>query len=386
MSNTGTDMPRWDVHFNMTVQVGDTTLIADLARAHALSSVIQGIPIPPHIQERLDRLNIVRAVRGTTGIEGTEFSEETVASILETPKREQDLSARQVREEQEVRNAAALMGFVAEYVERNPSAPLSEDLIKHFHEILTQGIKYEFNELGRYRTLSVQAGDYAPPAADDVPGLMAEFLRWFYSGPPRSWDPIIRAVIAHFYVVSIHPFGDGNGRTSRAVESYLLYQAGVNARSYYSLANYYYRERSQYVHMLDHVRFRSDPDLTPFVAFALRGLLEELGEVHREVLDEVRIISFRDYARETLAHTGKAATPTGERMLQFLVGLGNEAISLRDLRAGRLTLSTLYRRVTSKTLMRDINYLKQEGLVVVEGDALRASLEVMTQFTRVRPS
>lgn len=379
-------MPRWDVHFNMTVETDDHGLISSLERAHALASVIRGIPIPPTVQERLDRLNIVRAVRGTTGIEGTEFSEETVARILETPAREQDLSARQAREEQEVRNAASLMEFVADYLEHNPRAPMSEELIKHFHEILTQGIKYEHNEPGRYRTFSVQAGDYVPPAADDVPGLMAEFLRWFNSGPPRGWDPIIRAVAAHFYVVSIHPFGDGNGRTSRAVESYLLYQAGVNARSYYSLANYYYRERSQYVQMLDHVRFRNDPDLTPFVAFALRGLLEELGEVHREVLDEVRIISFRDYARESLALASKAGTPTGERMLRFLVGLGSEAISLKELRAGRLTQSVLYRRVTSKTLMRDINYLKKEGLVVVEGDALRANLKVMTQFTRVRRS
>ena len=380
-------MPRWDVHFNMTVQVGDPTLIADLARAHALSSVIQGIPIPPHIQQRLDRLNIVRAVRGTTGIEGTEFSPETVAQILQQERRpEAPLSERQTREEQEVRNADALMQEVAQLMERNPDAPISEELIRQFHEILTKDIKYQHNEPGRYRGFSVQAGDYAPPPADQVPELMAEFVRWFNGGPPRHWDPIIRAVVAHFYVVSIHPFGDGNGRVSRGVESYLLYQAGVSARSYYSLANYYYRERSQYVRMLDHVRFRSDPDLTPFVAFALRGLLEELEEVHREVLDEVRIISFRDYARETLAHAGKAGTPTGERMLRFLVRLGSEAISLRDLRAGKLTQSVLYRRVTSKTLMRDINYLKKEGLVVVEGDALRAHLEVMTQFTRVRRS
>jgi Fic family protein len=89
---------------------------------------------------------------------------------------------------------------------------------------------------------------------------MAEFFKWFNSGSAAHWNPVIRAIVAHFYVISIHPFGDGNGRTSRAVESYLLYQAGVNARGYYSLANYYYRNRPEYVSMLDHVRFVSDPD------------------------------------------------------------------------------------------------------------------------------
>ena len=45
---------------------------------------------------------------------------------------------------------------------------------------------------------------------------------WFAEGKPRTWDPAVRAIAAHFYVISIHPFGDGNGRTSRAVESFLL--------------------------------------------------------------------------------------------------------------------------------------------------------------------
>ena len=76
---------------------------------------------------------------------------------------------------------------------------------------------------------------------------MTEFVEWFNSGVAASWDPVVRAVVAHFYLASIHPFGDGNGRTSRAVESFLLYGAGVNARGFFSLANYFYRNRQEYV-------------------------------------------------------------------------------------------------------------------------------------------
>ena len=186
------------------------------------------------------------------------------------------------------------------------------------------------------------------------------------------------------FVVSIHPFGDGNGRTSRAVESYLLYQARVNPRGFYSLSNYYYKNRDSYIEMLNWVRFKSDPDLTPFVVFALRGLVEQLEEVHAEVLAEVRLISFRDLAREMLSGKGKLGSPAGRRQLDFLYGLKDATISLRELRLGMHPLSRLYRNVTNRTLMRDVKSLKDLGLAKVEGDILRANLELMTQFTALR--
>lgn len=375
-------MPRWDVHFGMTVRIADQKIVEWVAKINAFTAVIRGIPIPPHVQERLDRLNIVRAVRGTTGIEGTELSEAEVNEIVRTPRSHRVLPLTRDREEQEVRNAHDLMIYVADQLKRNPDSPLTENSIRKFHEITTQAIDYPHNSPGQYRTFPVHAGTYQPPeAGEDVRRLMAEFIDWFSTGLPKSWDPVIRAIVAHFFVISIHPFGDGNGRTARGVESYLLYQAGVNARAYYSLANYYYRMRPEYVALLDHVRFQSDPDLTPFVAFALQGLVEELEAVHNEILSEVRIISFRDFAREILLIRGKLGTPVGERLLYFLFGLGQAPVSLKDLRAGKHELSALYKGVTSKTLMRDINFLRQHELILVEKDQLRANLAVMTQFT-----
>jgi Fic family protein len=48
----------------------------------------------------------------------------------------------------------------------------------------------------------------------------------------RGYGPLIRAILAHFCLISIHPFAGGNGRTSRAVEAHLLYQAGNRKRSF----------------------------------------------------------------------------------------------------------------------------------------------------------
>ena len=371
-----------ETYFAPVLRDADRQIVEDLAKVRALSGVIRGIPIPPSVQRRLDRLNILRAVQGTTGIEGTELSEEEIDLVVESPPGDAPLGLGREREEQEVRNAEALMRYVAEYVEHNPTAPISEALILRFHEILTQDISYLYNEPGRYRNHAVTVGTYRPPpTGDDVRRLMSQFVQWFNTGLPTHWDPVLRAIAAHFYVASIHPFGDGNGRTSRAVESFLLYKAGVNVRGYYSLSNYYYRNRSEYIANLNRARQQDVFNLTPFVSFALKGLVQELEAVHGEVLGEVRIIAFRDYSRETLAGAGKLGTPAGERQLRFLIGLGGSSISLKDLRSGGHPLSRLYRNVTSRTLARDINYLKEQNLIVVAGDEIRANLELMTRFT-----
>lgn len=375
-------MPSWEVHFNLTLRDGNPRIIQDVARIHALASVIRGIPIPPSVQARLDRLNIYRAVQGTTGIEGTELSVEEVSRVVDSPPDSSALGPGREREEQETRNANELMEFVAEYVRRNPSAQVSEPLILEFHRVLTHGINYPYNEPGQYRNHAVTVGPYRPPPnGEDVRRLMAEFVHWFNTGVPVSWDPVIRAIVAHFYLVSIHPFGDGNGRTSRAVESFLFYKAGVNVRGYYSLANYYYRNRPQYIDNLSLVQMQGETDLTPFVAFALTGLVQELEAVHSEVLAEVKILAFRDHVRRTLADAGRLGSPAGERQLRFLTDLAGESVTLKDLRSGGHPMSRLYRNVTTRTLARDINVLKQQELIIIDGDVVRANLELMTGFT-----
>jgi Fic family protein len=274
------------------------------------------------------------------------------------------------------------MYYIVNRLNKNPDTPLTEQLICKIHEITTKDIDYPNNVPGKYRTHSVHAGTYVPPkTGEEVSRLMKEFVHWLNHGAPKSWDPVIRAIVAHFYVLTIHPFGDGNGRTARSVESFLLYQARVNARGFCSLANHYYKYRAEYEPALDQVRFQTNGDITPFVFFALHGLVAELEAVHSEVISEVKLISFRDYAREVLTIHDKLATKAGERMLHFLLGLGREPVSLKALRSGKHKSSRLYRNLTAKTLSRDLNFLKQHELIVVEGAELRANLDIMTRYT-----
>ena len=371
-------MQRWRVHFEAIVKVTSPDIIRLVAQVRAMATVVRWTPIPPPVQTQLERLNIVRAVRGTLGIGASDLSEEEVGLIIDAPAEEAVLGPGREIEEQEVRNAETSMELIARRLREYPNALISENLIADLHEILTSGIKYPSNRPGRYRTDLDPAGDMVSfPEHAEVPRVIANFVHWFNNNAPATWDPVIRALAAHFYLISIQPFGDGNGRCARAVESYLLHQAGISARGFYSLANFYHRRRTEYAEVLDHVRFRSDPDITPFISFGLDGLVEELTSVQGEILAALRRISFRDFARETLSSVGKAGTPGGERQLALLIELSQGPVSVRRLRSGKHALSNLYRAVTSKTLMRDIDFLKRRNLVFTTGDLLEANLGVM---------
>ena len=374
-------MPTWEIDFNCRLNAQDPDILSDVAKVEALAKVIRGIPLPPGVQKRIDSLNILRAVRGTTGIEGTELSETEVEQIMSAAPGEHVLPPSRQRAEQEAKNAQNVMIFVAQTLRKDPRYPITEALIREIHRLTTEGIDYPANEPGVYRNHPVHAGTYVPPrTGDEVRRLTKQFVEWLNHGPPAGWPAAIRAIAAHFYLVSIHPFGDGNGRTARGLESFLLYQGGINARGFYSLANYYYQNRFEYEAKLDEVRFRTNGDITPFIKFALRGLVTEQESVHQEILSEVTVIAFRDFARETLTLDGKLGTKPGERMFHFLLRLPADPVPISQLRKGGHPLSELYHGVTAKTLSRDLNYLRDRQLIRIEEGEIRANVEVMRHF------
>lgn len=102
---------------------------------------------------------------------------------------------------------------------------LSESLVKQLHGLILRGIDRE--NAGRYRGLPVLiAGSrHTPPQPWQVPQLMEECFR-FYEGQCAQLHPVQLAAEMHERIVTIHPFIDGNGRTSRLVMNLILLQNG----------------------------------------------------------------------------------------------------------------------------------------------------------------
>jgi Fic family protein len=112
----------------------------------------------------------------------------------------------------------------------------------------------------------------APPATA-LPAETAAFLQWFNATPATSTsDPLIHAGLAHLWLVTLHPFDDGNGRISRAVGDMALARAEGTAQRFYSLSAQIQRERKQYYDQLEATQ-RGTLDVTPWLDWFLACLL-----------------------------------------------------------------------------------------------------------------
>jgi cell filamentation protein, protein adenylyltransferase len=372
----------WQINFEGAyVDLTDPELLRTIASVEAQAGLLDQIPLPPGLRNKVNRLNVMRAVHGTTGIEGSDLTEDEVERVLSSPADESVLGERRVREELEVRNAQRAMQAIVEIVAAEPDHELCEEHILELHRLTTEGLDYGSNVPGVYRQIPVTVGgSYLPPSAADVPVLMDRFFEWYPStATDDRWPEVVRAIAAHFYLISIHPFVDGNGRTSRAVESLVLYRGGVNTLGFYSLANFYYRNRPDYEELLDRTRFVHDGDMTELMKFSLGGLEAELRSVRSDAMIELTAVAFRDFARERIEFEDGLHNRTAERRLALTLTVVEEAISVADIRNGRHPLSFYYRD-TKRTLARDINYLEEKGLIVVEKGVISANLEIMRHF------
>ncbi len=111
---------------------------------------------------------------------------------------------------------------------------------------------------------------FEAPPAKALATETAAFLQWFNAAP--TGDPLLHAGLAHLWLVTLHPFDDGNGRISRAVGDMALARAEGTAQRFYSLSAQIQRERKQYYDQLETTQ-RGTLDVTPWLAWFLACLL-----------------------------------------------------------------------------------------------------------------
>ena len=100
---------------------------------------------------------------------------------------------------------------------------------------------------------------YTPPSAVDVPIMMSDMVKWLNSD--LDVHPVLVSGIAQFQLVHIHPFLDGNGRTSRLLSTLCLYKAGYDFKRLFTISEYYDRDRPTFYKKIQSVR-ENDMDMT----------------------------------------------------------------------------------------------------------------------------
>lgn len=139
-------------------------------------------------------------------------------------------------------------------------------------------------EVGRYRTnvehiVSGMFGrekvHYIAPSPERVEVEMMRFLDWF--NRQENVNSVIRSAIAHFWLVSIHPFEDGNGRLARILSDMLLARADKSEFRFYNIASQINKDKNHYYDILEKTQ-HGDGDITEWICWYAKTLLVALDE------------------------------------------------------------------------------------------------------------
>jgi Fic family protein len=119
---------------------------------------------------------------------------------------------------------------------------------------------------------------FEAPSAEKLEKEMQAFLSWFNNN--NTIDPVIKAGIAHFWFVTIHPFEDGNGRIARAIGDMALARADATQNRFYSLSSQIEAERKQYYDQLEKQQ-QATPDITNWLTWFFDCLGQAINNAER---------------------------------------------------------------------------------------------------------
>ncbi len=180
-------------------------------------------PLPDALVRNLDNWFRVELTYTSNAIEGNTLTRRETALVVEKGL---TVGGKSLVEHLEATNHAHALDWVKEQAKRKP-ASLTERDILHIHDIVLKGIDDE--NAGRYRSVPVRisGSTVVLPNPRKVPDLMAEFAQWL--GREENLHPVELAAEAHYRLVTIHPFVDGNGRAARLLMNMILLMTGYPA-------------------------------------------------------------------------------------------------------------------------------------------------------------
>ena len=227
----------------------------------------------------MGRRAVVLEAHHTTHIEGTRLTLDQAERLLAgNPVPEAD-----PEDARELLNYRKAFDFVSEYLASGE--PITEGLIREIHKRLVEGVRGSSTAPGQYRRIqnyvvNSTTGEtiYTPPPAHDVPIMMAELVDFLNN--ETDTHAVLVSGIAQFQLVHIHPFLDGNGRTSRLLSTLYLYRAGYDFRRLFTISEYYDRDRQAFYRAIQCVR-EAGMDMTGWLEYFVKGLSNQLAEVRK---------------------------------------------------------------------------------------------------------
>lgn len=240
--------------------------------------------------------------------------------------------------------------------------PLSENRLFEWHASLFPSGYSSLSkiEVGKYRNSEMQVVSgamgkeqvhYVAIKPQSVNYEMDRFIEWLNND--NQLDPVIKAAVAHFWFIIIHPFDDGNGRIARAITDMLLARSEGSGERFYSMSSQILLERKKYYEVLQSVQ-HSSKDITEWLLWFLNCLKNALVTTEETTSRIMRKVDFWKL------HENK---PINERQRLIINKIfdGFEG-KLQTSKWAKIT------KVSTDTALRDIKDLIQKGILQQTND------------------
>lgn len=353
-----------------------------LGEAAALCDRIATASLPPPDAQLLDYSALLRGVLANAALDGNSLTEEQVDRLFEGSL---ELPPSQRYLQQEIENGVKVVRWTADRAKAGDrdTGPWVMQLL---HTQLMKGLPLQVSPAaGEYRR-SPSAG--VPPK--EIGAALERLQGWLSSAlfaPEHEEEQvpfgIVRAILAHLYLLWIEPFGEGNGRTARVVEHQLLLTAGLPAVAAHQLTIHAARTRTAYARELA-ASTKAGGDPIPFIAYQVRGFVDALRALCTEVDQAQHQALWR-------SHMGNVLHPEpegqGARQWRLMTDLGEHRAPVPANRIAQLSpeLARTYARLHPKTLQRDLTWLVEQRLLMRTPEGFLAQQGALRPFAPARP-
>lgn len=354
------------LNYNKSTQEISNLIIDILSNKKA----IEKIHIIPNWVKSINEQGVeqlmIKNIHGTLAIEGNPSGEREIEKVLSEEEQKQITERKNI----EIYNIKEVYDFINNFQTPDKNRPviITEDLIKQLHKIITDRTFENDNVPGQYRNFEVKVGKdeyggvYRPPhILEDIKMLMAGFTEWLNSSEVLGEYAFIRAVLAHYYLEIIHPFGDGNGRTGRAIESLILRDSGFKYGSSFALWEGYYLNYAKYFSLLSKTRKENKGDQTEFIIFALTVLDASLEKTYDNIIDIIDGLLFIDYI--TFLWSAGYLNERQNSIIDFI--FHKKSILKKDFEKDYL-IKILYRHKSQRTFARDMAFLLNKEKLITK--------------------
>lgn len=258
------------------VYIINSAIAKYLMRIEAAKVKVALLPVNPTVLAALRETAKLHTTHYSTMIEGNQLNSEEVKKVIELeghfPGRERD--------EHEVRGYYAALDQLEQYAAQG--YPVTEKVVQTLHALVMSDGR------SRVKPTSYRDGQnvikdgatgtiiYMPPEAKDVAGLMRNLLAWVKENEDLPC-PIVASIV-HYQFATIHPYYDGNGRTSRLLTTLILHLGGYDLKGLYSLEEYYAKNLLGYYRAIsvgpshNYYLGRAESDITSWVEYFTEGM------------------------------------------------------------------------------------------------------------------